>query len=253
MRGVDNPLQKLIDDVDSGALTLPDYNVPPRPEDCGQGESTLNCYFRRALAFPYRYAVVTADPQGLDPLTIVQATKSTCDGSECYVMQPQSLDKECAVPQLQLFGATAPTDTGFEVTTTPDTVAPRAFGFYVPLVVDYSPLEVMPTDEAAQVWLMTQPNIRAEMFFPSVSSQIECSGDTCDDASGCMQLVGYIDRCAFKIISEDLSFTDAYVEANPPGVGPSLCEEDDQGEPVPAKYIKAVLNFELIDGSIVTQ
>jgi len=243
----DNAMFRFLSDLEKNSAVLQAF---PVPSDCEDGEGLANCFFRRALAFPYRYAVASIDDVG-GVIALTQAIKGPCGEGQCYTIQPQSLNKDCAVPQVQLFGVNTPSEGGFDFTTSPDLNSPSSFGFAVPLIPDLSELREIDDDRFAQAWIARQPHAPIEMFFPSVEGSVECADDDCAELTGCMRLIGYVDRCAVSPLVKDISVTDPYVEASPPATGPSSCEVDEDGEPARAKYIKTVLNFELVGGEVV--
>jgi hypothetical protein len=220
---------------------------------CGDGENALLSaldavwyddagtelteYFRAALAYPYRFAVVSLDADAdSGPVTVSQASGLDCALDDTtqhitcgtYTLTPQSLNATCTQPALSFAGAT----TSSGATTTVQTNVPTdgsTFGFYVPLMDELPDPASFETDEEMQTWVRRQPNVPVLLEYPSLDLTLN------QDGTGCGRLTGYVRADILAYLAED-----------PSTLSPFLF--DDPSGKVPDGYIQTVIALDL-DGN----
>ncbi len=270
----ENPLQDAIDGLlQSNARML-------------AGVDDLNGYFRDALAYPYRFGVLSMNcPEGSNALGFDCLDSS---GSSVLSDSPEALSLvltqaaereqlECRPTELDANGfptrkyrggqrcmtveaesldvecekftfelGASVTKSGDRIEVSSQPTLSAEFGFVVPLVDDLSALEGMDNDREAQIWLDAQPKVAALLRFPSLNMTVDAS-----TGRACARLEGYLDRCVLsQLVMGDLSQLDPYTE-DPNGelfIGAPYQSACGEGS---AEYIKTVLSLDVSPANFI--
>lgn len=200
-------------------------------------QTSLSEYFRKALSYPHRFAVASADLDSETGVLVLSQAKGTECGldpatdhivCDTYELQPESLDDTCAEPSLTFPVATQSVDGGTRITS--GTLANgRAFGFYVPILEELPDPTEFATDAELQAWVQTQPKAAVTMEYPSIDVTIG------DDGAACGRLTGYVRAELLAAFASDPDVLLPYLHTDPSGT-------------IPEGYIQAILALDL-DGT----
>ncbi len=188
-------------------------------------------YFRKALAYPHRWAVLGLDPEAPGVASLTQASGRDCASPKAgaqmrcasYQLETESLSADCSRPDQQFFG-TATTEAATTVLGTAP-AAGQAFGFVVPLIDALPPASDFDSDEALAEWLTMQPSIPVRLEYASIDAKVKEDG-------GCGRLTGYLRHESLVALGFEASALEPFLHEDPAGV-------------VPPGYIQTVLTLEL--------